>query len=689
MNTFTLQYPWYFIFLCLLLGIAYALLLYLRDKRFADQKSWKVLGLSALRFLAVSGISFLLLGPLLKVNNDQVKNPVVILMQDNSESLKGNESILPELKDKLSADYQTDAFHFSTSVQPELSDSISGVTTNISSVFDFVDETYANQNVGAIVIETDGIFNEGSNPLYQNTGITAPVYFIAKGDTSLKKDIKISQLYHNNIAYLGDKFIVNVDVSAYNFQGSTSTVTLKKTGNSPKTVGSQKISINKDKFFSTVSFEVPADESGVIPYQVQVSSQKDEFSLSNNSRKFYVDILDARQKILLYANAPHPDLAALKKSIETNKNYEVEIALAGKNKNALAGYDLVIFHNLPSAKHKIDADIVQLDALRKPRLFIVGSQTDLTTFNASQDVVKINANTNSSNLVQATNVDGFKLWEQSDQLKVLVSKFPPLTSKFGKFVPSANTETLLSQKIGDLTTDYPLWIVKNQAGKKEAVIGGEGLWNWRLFNYLQSSRFDEFDELLGKTIQYITIKEDKRKFRVTASSNLYQSYDRVVFNAELYNDSYEKINVADAFLKIKNQDGQEFNYTFSRISDYYEFDAGTFPAGSYTYTGSTTYNGKTLTSIGKFSVKDVKLELSNTTADHNLLRNLVEKYGGKLYFEGNATEIADELGKSSSLKPVIYSSVKTESAMNLRWIMFLLIGLLIFEWFMRRMLGNY
>lgn len=648
-----------------------------------------VLALGFLRFLAVSGIAFLLLGPLLKVNNNQVKNPVVVLMQDNSESLGSNPSILKDLENKLSTDYQTDAFHFSTDIEPELTDSLIGPSTNLSNVFEFVDETYANQNLGAIVIETDGIFNEGQNPIYQNTGFSAPVYFIAKGDTTQKRDIKINQVYHNNIAYLGDKFIVNVDLSSYNFSATQATVKLKKLSSSGKTIDTQKINIDKKNFFTSLSFEVPADETGIIPFQVEVSTKNNEFSTANNYRKFFVDILDARQKILVLANAPHPDLAALKKSISTNKNYEVDIETVDKYEKNLANYDLIVFHNLPSKKHSIDAELSLLNSRNKPRLFIAGTQVELNAFNKAQDLVKITANTNSNNLVQAFNTTGFKLWQQSDELKDLVKYFPPLTTKFGNFESSPNASVLLNQKIGDLETDYPIWLLMNQGGRKEAVIAGEGLWNWRLFNYLQNNRFDEFDELIGKTIQYVTIKEDKRKFRVSASNNLYKSYDRVVFTAELYNDSYEKINSADAKLTVSNQDGKNYDFTFSKINDYYEFDAGTFPTGNYTFKGVANFNGKALEAIGKFSVQDVKLELANTTADHNLLRNLVEKYGGKMFYGTDSEAIYSEIASSKNLKPVVYNSLKTESALNLKWIMFILIGLLFLEWFFRRLLGKY
>ena len=40
-------------------------------------------------------------------------------------------------------------------------------------------------------------------------------------------------------------------------------------------------------------------------------------SYLNNVKDVFVDIIDGRQKILLLANAPHPDLGAIKNAIET------------------------------------------------------------------------------------------------------------------------------------------------------------------------------------------------------------------------------------------------------------------------------------------------------------------------------------------------------------------------------------
>lgn len=679
--------------LCVLAGLLYAFMLYFREKRLADHATWKQFLLAFLRFSSVTGIAFMLLGPLLKINNDEVKNPVVVLVQDASSSVGkdlDNVQLMKGLQSQLSADYQLDKYHFSSIISEGITDSLDGNTTNLSQVFSFIDETYANQNLGAIVISTDGIFNEGQNPVYQRTNITAPVFFVAQGDTSLRKDIQIKQLYHNKIAYLGDKFIVQVDVSANNFRNTTTEISVSKvTGGNKQLIDRQAVQINSDNYFSTYSFEVPADQVGVVKYIVETKARGGEFSTRNNARSFYVDILDARQKILLYANGPHPDIAAIRNIVNTNKNYEVETIFAKKGVQNIQQYDFVLFHNLPSVEHGIQTELEAINRTNKPRMFVAGAEISIPAFNKAQGVLTIRANTKSTNTVQAELVSGFKLFEQSEELKKGVRTYPPMQSMFGEYTPDPNSEVLLKQKIGDVVTDYPLLAIKNQAGRREAVLAGEGIWQWRLYNYLQNNHFNEVNELLTKTIQYLSIKEDKRKFRVSTANNIYKSYDRILFDAELYNDSYEKINDSDAFLSIKDENGKEFPYTFSKIANYYQIDAGSFPAGNYRFTGNTNYNGKTLTATGKFNVQEVKLEQSNTTADHNLLRNLSEKYNGEVLYGQSANDIVKKLQDRNTLKPVIYSSIKTESALNLKWILFALIGLLILEWFVRRLLGTY
>ena len=46
---------------------------------------------------------------------------------------------------------------------------------------------------------------------------------------------------------------------------------------------------------------------------IRISPIANEFSKENNVKDLFIEVLDARQKILILAASPHPDLAAIKK----------------------------------------------------------------------------------------------------------------------------------------------------------------------------------------------------------------------------------------------------------------------------------------------------------------------------------------------------------------------------------------
>ena len=81
-----LDHPWYFVMLCLLVGAAYAGILYhVGHNRFPRGLRW---GLTALRFVAVSAIAFLLLAPLTKQDVTERQLPTVILGGTGFESAR-------------------------------------------------------------------------------------------------------------------------------------------------------------------------------------------------------------------------------------------------------------------------------------------------------------------------------------------------------------------------------------------------------------------------------------------------------------------------------------------------------------------------------------------------------------------------------------------------------------------------
>jgi hypothetical protein len=102
----------------------------------------------------------------------------------------------------------------------------------------------------------------------------------------------------------------------------------------------------------------------------------------------------------------------------------------------------------------------------------------------------------------------------------------------------------------------------------------------------------------------------------------------------------------------------------------YTLNAGYFPAGSYTYSAKVNYNKKDFTASGTFTVSPVQLELETTRANHQLLYSLSQRTGGKLFYPSQLNELQQTIQAKQDIKPVLYSSTRTEPLINLRWLSF-------------------
>ncbi len=696
MDQISFQYPAWYLLFCVLAALCYALLLYWRDQRFREVAPRLHVWLGLLRFLAVFLVTLLLLEPLIKSVVTEVKKPIVVVAQDVSESvamaLRADTAALrtdlEALRARLADRYEVATFSFGQAVRPGLDAPFADKATNLDALFRELYDRYAGQNLGAVIVATDGIYNRGANPLYTGRQLGAPLYAIALGDTVPEKDLLIKQVFFNKIVYLGDQFVVQVDVAAHHCDGERATLSVQQIeGGQARTLQQVPVRVQGDDFFTTVEVTLEARQAGVQRYRFSLSRLTDEVSTANNTRDVFVEVLDARQKILLLAHAPHPDLAAIRRALEQRKNYEVAVAFADQPID-VAAYDFVVLHQLPSRKYPIQGLLAQMDARKTPRLFIVGAQTDLARFNEAQALLTIRGNGGQVNDVTAWVQPDFDLFTWDERLAAELKVWPPLQAPFGEY-GLGDAEVLLWQRIGKVDTQYPLWAFGEPSGVRTGVLTAEGLWRWRLFEYLQHQNHELTDGLLAKAVQYLSVKEDKRRFRVRVTKNIFDENERIVFDGELYNPSYELVNEPDVTLTVRDENGREYTWVMDKTEKAYRLDAGILPVGSYTFSARVQYGGEMLTATGRFSVQPVQLEAFATTADHALLRRLAEEYGGQLLYPDQIDEIPALLEQSGKVKPVAYASTRTQGLLHHKWLFFLILGLLSLEWFLRRYFGSY
>jgi hypothetical protein len=698
MDNISFQYPVWYLFLCLALGGLFAGILYYRSTAFRSQGRTLNTLLGLLRFAAVSLIAILLLTPLLRRVVRDVKNPIILIAQDQSESVgnalgSGKQAYLEQiesLKAELEGEYEVRTYGFGSQVREGLDTAFADKQSNIAEALSSLYDLYSGQNLGAVILASDGIYNEGSNPLYANAALDAPLFSIPLGDTTARRDLLVKRVFHNRIVYLGDKFSIQVDLAADNAAGTNSRVNIYKIENGePRLLQQAAVSIDQNNWFETREFILDANQAGVQRYRIAIGGIPEEVTTVNNSKDIFIDVLDARQKILVLGNAPHPDLTAFRQALSNNQNYQVTTATLDNFEETPADFDFIILHNLPSLTKAATNILNAIDREKIPHLFVVGNQTDLPQFNRAQRVLSIQRRGNSTNQVQAYIKPGFNLFQLSEDLKEQLPGYNPLTAVFGDYEIESSASALLYQRIGKVETNYPLLVMGEGSGTRVGVLGGEGVWRWRLFDYLQNQDHERFNELIGKVVQYLSLKEDKRRFRISLSKNIFDENEPVYFDAELYNRSFELVNDPDASLTVQDASGKEYNFTFNKAGNAYRLNAGVLPVGSYRFTGKVFFNGEQLTYNGQFSIQPIQLEQYETTADHNTLRLLSKQYGGAVFYPQAISQIPTAIRDRDTVKPVIYETAQTQPVINFKWLFAILLILLALEWGLRRYFGAY
>jgi hypothetical protein len=688
------QYSLWWMLAVVVLATAFSLLLYFRNPR-EDFPRWLNIVLGLFRFSVLLLIGFMLLGPMLKSRKTEVQKPVILFLQDNSESIvltadsafyrSDYPKQIRELLSDISAGYELKRFSFSDKLNPATDFDFSGKTTNLSSAMKSVYDQYAHLNVGAMIIATDGIYNQGSNPYYLSQKMKFPVYFIALGDTVIKSDLIIQRQAYNRTVFKGNSFPIEVEVLLRKARGKTTELQLLHKG---RVVERKKITIKSDNQKERIRFYPVASEAGLQEYRLRLKTIEDEQNTHNNFARLFVNVIDTRQKILILYESPHPDISAIKSALESKETYDVEVASYQKFSASLKPYNLVIFHQLPGASRNSTRYLTEAKKLRKPFLLILGSKTFLPSLNNLHLGIEIQSRGMSMNSVLPVYNKDFGAFNISGELQNTIATFPPLQAPYGKYGVSKAMQTLLQQQIGSVKTKIPLIAVGNLSGWRTGFIAGEGIWRWRLNDYLRNDNHRQFDELIGKLVRYLSLLKEQSEFDLEVKKQ-FEEGEEVRFDAVLYNASYEPVTTDDIELKIRDENGKEYPFVFSKRDSSYYLNAGSFAPGIYRYEAVVKNKANRLRRKGSFTVSAIGKEALQLTADHHLLRMIAAEHQARVFSPEQMRELPAELQKRDDIVSVEYSRLKYSDLIDIRWLLVLLVFLLAIEWFVRKQSGSY
>ncbi|MFN5459543.1 MAG: hypothetical protein ACK5AY_06515 [Bacteroidota bacterium] len=624
---------------------------------------------------------------MLKHTEIEKEKPILLFAIDNSESMLLNKDSswiknellnnVNQLAEEVSEKFDVRIYNFSNKVLQGYPEKFNGKETDFTGLFKETYNNYSNRNLGAMLICSDGIYNKGINPVYSQKENKFPVFTIAIGDTTEMLDLSIKKINNNPISYLGNQFPAEIIIQSKKLKGFKGAVSVSKDG---KILEQRPIDVTSNSWVQSFNFLFNADKPGISKYNVVVTSSPEEKNKFNNASSFIVEVVDSREKILILAATPHPDIAALKSAIESNANYDVEVFMANEFSGSVKTYGMVICHmlswnNTSSIKNELENKSV-------PYLLISSNSNDLFPG------LKINGPTDKFNETDPIINSSFSLFNISPELKNYINNFPPLKSPFGNYNLSPDVNSLFYQKIGSVETETPLLYFSANAVNKTGVILGDGIWRWKFRDFADHENFNLFNELVNKCVQYLIVKEDKSFFRVY-TKKIFNENDEISFDAEVYNKSYELITDPDVTATIIDKSGKKYDYNFSRNQKTYRLGGIFFPPGDYSYEVRTKVDAVLYTKKGTFTVNELIAEKINQVANHQMLYNLSKQTGGKMFYKEQFSKIIKELMENDQFKTISFEQKKLTDIIDLKWLFIIILVLLSAEWFVRKRNGLY
>ncbi|MEX0608317.1 MAG: hypothetical protein WD016_12610 [Balneolaceae bacterium] len=651
-------------------------------------------GLATLRALALIILLLLLMNPYFYSSQQINVKPKLAVFLDNSESVgisrgdySGRESydaLLRSLNFASVDEADIEYYSIGESTSPFHPDSLSlsAPLTNLSNTVNTILEL--EEDVRAAVIISDGIITYGKNPAFTASNSAIPLHTIAIGDTSKIKDIAISNVLTNSTGYTNTNHIIEAEITQSGFEGSTVTVELVSGG---EIILEEPVSFNSDDQVLNVEFELELEEAGLKQYEIRTNPIADEWSSSNNSKSFSIDVLDSKVNILHVAFEIHPDVKTIRSIINEDINNElITLTWIGGNRFIEQipdemDFDLVIIQGDP-AQNSDFGFLANLSEL--PVLFFSNSSFSSPGNAILNDLKLINTTVN-----QLARIRLNQLLEANEQpiLELPAINYndtPPLISPLRTEVINPQSVSLFSMEYNGTTTENPIVAVLEQGNIRRAHVLA---WDWyKLYQSNNPQNRTFTTEFIANLVSWTSSDPDNRNLVLKPAKQTFSTVESPSIHASLQNESGEMESGAIIEIEILTSDNSIRTFNMENAGNgNYTLNLPRFSEGLYEYEATARKGNREIDSQnGEFLVSNSSSELNNTLRNDGLLRSLSANSGGSFFIYNNTEAFWDSLRTTQ----VFESQTETieNYAFPVRSIIWFVVVLLLLgtEWLVRK-----
>ena len=638
--------------------------------------------LSFLRFIALFSVFLLLVNPKFTKKDFSLEKVNLLVLTDNSSSIENIgaveqvDSILKRLitSNELSDKFNLEHYHFGKTIGVSDSLSFSDKATNIVKALKALNTIYGNAG-SAVVLLTDGNNTLGEDYEYYGENQKFPIYPIVLGDTTRYDDLSITQVNTNKYAFLKNRFPVEIFVA---YDGNENIRTQLNVVLDGKNVHSKKLELSKDINSKVVIINVSAPSVGLKTMRINLEPLINEKNTRNNLKTVAIEVIDEKTNVAIISELLHPDIGTLKKSIESNEQRSVTIVKPTVDLKDLNDIDLFILYQPTFSFGRI------YDFMKKGNVnsFIIsGPKTIWNFLNNAQSSFTKNSYEQSEEVTPLIN-NGFSKFDISN---LVMDDYPPLETNLGEVIINKSHEILLGQRIKGADIGEPLLVLTENGLEREAILFGENLWKWRVQNFREHQNFNDFDEIVGKIILYLSSNESRSRLMLNYES-FYEGNSEAKIAATYFDESFSFDSDAEILLQlVQKGEGSTQEFPMLLKGSFYEADLSNMPPGEYTFTVKVV--NESITKSGSFNILDFDVEQQFTSSNYKKLNRLAASTGADLYFPTQTNDLITDLMVENKFKPIQKSHQNVVPLLDFKLLLAIIISALSIEWFIRKYNG--
>ncbi len=676
--------------------------------------AWRIT-LGVLRGLALAALFFVFAEPLVIVKSEDVKEPTVAVLVDNSASMRQNREsgpqfermseILKEVSDRIPPGARVLQYAVSDSIRANAPLDGSQPVTALGDALDYLAAAMEEENLRRVILLSDGSSNLGRNPASEAKQLGVPITTVGFGDPNPLPDIKIVDVKNNPVGFVGKEFPVEVTIESRGFDKVRLPVRLKQ-GNA--TLTERDIDLVGEGRQQSVELKFEPQNEGELVLELSIPVQQNEESQKNNNKQIQVKIRKSQIKILLASAYLNWEFGSMRKALEAKQDFQVDQYIESpqritgsipfpSNVDGLSEYDALILYDFDAAwlqQHEQLLDAF-FDRTGKGMLFIAGENFGNHTKRPLQsgilpyDFAELRTVVEQRvqfNLTEHGKIHPLlRLSEDGEETQRRLQQLPPFLGYLDAINPRREAVILAEVPAQTATAGMvPIMAAQRYRNGKVACLSAFPLWRLDMVARGANSSDSTFAKLMENSVLWLVSREDLERITILPAKPIFISGESVDLQARVLDESYiavEDAQVEAALISRENPADTTFvSFRYDRPG-YYSAELHYLPPGNYKVNGTVKRSELAIGAPNAtFVVEPYTLEDLSQISNFDLLKRVSELSGGEFYTVNNLAEMPE----FSDLQPETIVRRSEFVLFDNIYILILIILLLCVEWYLRK-----